>query len=60
MLTDFELDGETTMVAPGPGFYVTPGKGNDEARLAYVLNVQDLNKAMNALAAGIEKYNSLK
>lgn len=60
MLTDFQLDGETTMVAPGPGFYATSGKGRDEARLAYVLNVEDLKKAMKILAAGIENYNSQK
>ncbi|MFQ5870403.1 MAG: pyridoxal phosphate-dependent aminotransferase, partial [Candidatus Zixiibacteriota bacterium] len=60
MLTDFRLDSETTMIAPGPGFYATPGRGKDEARLAYVLNVEDLKKAMKALAVGIEKYNSLR
>ncbi len=58
MLTDFSLDGETTMIAPGPGFYATPGKGLDEARIAYVLNVNDLKKAMRILAKGIETYNS--
>jgi aspartate aminotransferase len=57
MLTDFNLDGETTMIAPGPGFYATPGKGQDEARIAYVLNVDDLKKAMRILAKGIEAYN---
>lgn len=57
MLTDFSLDGATTMVAPGPGFYATPGKGRDEARIAYVLNVNDLKRAMQILAAGIEAYN---
>ena len=57
MLTDFSLDGATTMVAPGPGFYCTPGKGCDEARIAYVLEVEHLRKAMRILAAGIEAYN---
>jgi aspartate aminotransferase len=57
MLTDFNLDSETTMIAPGPGFYATPGKGQDEARIAYVLNVDDLKKAMRILAKGIEAYN---
>jgi aspartate aminotransferase len=60
MLTDFRLDNETTMIAPGPGFYATPGRGKNEARLAYVLNVEDLNRAMKALAVGIEKYNSIR
>jgi len=58
MLTDFSSEGETTMIAPGPGFYATPGKGQDEARIAYVLNVDDLKKAMRILAKGIETYNS--
>ena len=58
MLTDFSLDGETTMIAPGPGFYATPGKGQDEARIAYVLNVDDLRKALRILAKGIKAYNS--
>jgi aspartate aminotransferase len=57
MLTDFSLAGETTMIAPGPGFYATPGKGQDEARIAYVLNVNDLKKAMRILAKGIETFN---
>jgi aspartate aminotransferase len=57
MLTDFSLDEETTMIAPGPGFYATPGKGQDEARIAYVLNADDLRKAMRILAKGIESYN---
>ncbi len=58
MLTDFNLNGETTMIAPGPGFYATPGKGQDEARIAYVLNVDDLKKAVRIIAKGIETYNS--
>jgi aspartate aminotransferase len=58
MLTDFSLNGETTMIAPGPGFYATSGKGQDEARIAYVLNVEDLKKAMRILAAGIKAYNT--
>jgi aspartate aminotransferase len=59
MLTDFNLDGATTMIAPGAGFYATPGKGLDEARIAYVLNVNDLKRAMQTLAAGIDTYNKL-
>lgn len=57
MLTDFNLENQTTMLAPGPGFYATPGKGMDEARIAYVLNVEDLRKAMRILKKGIEVYN---
>lgn len=60
MLTDFSLEGATTMVAPGDGFYATPGQGRQEVRLAYVLNENDLRKALRILAKGIEAYNRRK
>ena len=56
LLTDFHVDNETTMVAPANGFYSTPGSGQDEVRIAYVLNVEDIKKAMNILAAGLKEY----
>lgn len=58
MLTDFHEDHQTTMIAPGSGFYATPGKGHDEARLAYVLNETDCRNAVRLLARGIERYNN--
>lgn len=58
MLTDFSIDKETTMVAPGAGFYATPGLGKNEIRIAYVLNENDLKKAMHILAEGIKAYNN--
>ncbi len=58
LLTDFEDKGETVMFAPGEGFYATPGMGKNEVRLAYVLKQSDLERAMDLLALGIEKYNS--
>jgi aspartate aminotransferase len=60
MLTDFSHEGATTMVAPGDGFYATPGQGKQEVRLAYVLNEGDLRKALKVLAKGIEAYNRRK
>ncbi len=57
MLTDFESNGETTMVAPGPGFYATKGKGANEARLAYVLREKDLRRAIQILGEGVKAYN---
>jgi aspartate aminotransferase len=57
MLSDFSYDNETTMIAPGSGFYVDPATGINEARLAYVLNVDNLGKAMEILKLGIEAYN---
>ncbi len=57
MLTDFERDGHTVMTAPGPGFYATPGRGAQEVRIAYVLNCDELEAAMDCLIEGIRAYN---
>jgi aspartate aminotransferase len=58
MLNDFSLDGQTVMVAPGQGFYSTPGKGLDEIRMAYVLNEEDIQKALVVFKAGLETYKA--
>jgi len=58
MLTEFSVDNKTVMVAPGAGFYATPGKGLDECRIAYVLNTDDLIDAMKILKLGIEAFNN--
>lgn len=55
-LSDFDLDGETIFMAPASGFYTTPGMGRDEVRMAYVLNKEDLAKAMKILAAALKAY----
>jgi len=56
LLKDFALDGETVMVAPADGFYATPGLGRDEVRIAYVLEVPLLERAMKCLAAALVAY----
>ncbi|RLD10631.1 pyridoxal phosphate-dependent aminotransferase, partial [candidate division KSB1 bacterium] len=56
LLTDFNVDNETVMVAPANGFYSTPGLGKDEVRIAYVLNVEDIKKSMDILAEALQKY----
>ncbi len=56
MLNDFDLDGETVMVAPGAGFYATEGKGHDEVRIAYVLEEPKLVRAVEVLKAGLEAF----
>ena len=56
LLEDFEYEGATVMLAPGPGFYATPGLGRDEVRIAYVLNVDDLRRAMECLAEALRVY----
>jgi aspartate aminotransferase len=56
MLEDFELDGETIMIAPAEGFYATPGLGMNEARIAYVLDEVQMKRAMFILEKGLEAY----
>ena len=56
ILEEFSYEGATVMMAPGAGFYATPGLGNDEVRIAYVLNCEDLAKAMECLKHGLEAY----
>ena len=58
-LTDFSYEGQTVMMAPGSGFYSSPGAGRDEVRMAYVLNREDLGKALVVLEKALEAYNSL-
>lgn len=56
LLTDFDVNNESVMIAPADGFYSTEGLGKNEARIAYVLNVEDIKKAMNILAEGLKVY----
>ena len=58
-LTDFDYEGETIMMAPGSGFYATPGMGRNEVRIAYALNIEDLKRAVVILEKALEAYNSL-
>jgi len=44
------------MVAPAAGFYATPGKGTNEVRIAYVLNVNEMKAAMECLAIALQQY----
>jgi aspartate aminotransferase len=60
LLEDFSFNGATVMMAPAAGFYATPGKGKSEVRLAYVLNKEDINAAMDCLEAALKEYNSKK
>lgn len=58
LLNDFELDGETVMVAPGNGFYSHPDIVKNQVRIAYVLNKEDLQRSVEILRVALEKYNS--
>jgi aspartate aminotransferase len=56
LLESFSHNGQTVMLAPATGFYGTPGLGKQEVRLAYVLNLNDLNAAMDCLEKAVEQY----
>ena len=56
LLESFSYNNATVMLAPATGFYGTEGLGKQEVRLAYVLNVDAINKAMDCLAAALEAY----
>lgn len=56
MLDEFRHENATVMVAPGDGFYATPGMGRDEIRIAYVLETEALRRAMECLALGLAAY----
>jgi len=56
LLESFNHQGQTLMMAPASGFYNTPGKGKDEVRLAYVINNEDINFAMDCLEEALKVY----
>jgi len=56
LLESFEHEKQTVMLAPATGFYGTPGLGKKEVRLAYVLNLQDINAAMDCLEKALKAY----
>jgi len=58
LLESFEHNSQTVMLAPASGFYGTPGLGKNEVRLAYVLNLNDINSAMDCLEAALRKYGA--
>ena len=57
-LEEFEYEGETIMLAPASGFYTDPSKGRNEVRIAYVLNKEDLRRALVVLGKALEAYPS--
>ncbi len=56
ILEDFDLNGETIMLAPAAGFYSTPENGGNLVRIAYVLNQDSLSSAINILSEGLKVY----
>ena len=60
LLESFSHNGQTLMLAPATGFYSTPGLGKQEVRLAYVLNTDAINKAMDCLEKALQEYPGRK
>lgn len=60
LLTDFEYEGQTVMLAPASGFYTSPEHGKQEVRIAYVLEKEELRKALIVLEKALEVYPGLK
>ena len=60
LLDSFNYENQTVMLAPATGFYSTPGRGKDEVRISYVLNVDHLKKAMKCLEEGLKVYPGRK
>ena len=60
LLEDFSFEGKTVMLAPATGFYSSKGRGLDEVRISYVLNVQDLKGAMKCLEEALKVYPGRK
>ncbi len=56
LLEEFNYENQTVMMAPATGFYSTPGAGKDEVRISYVLNVEELKKAMKCLEEALKIY----
>ena len=56
LLEEFDVDGETIMVAPAAGFYSSPGVGLNQIRIAYVLNKESLIKAVHILKQALVVY----
>jgi aspartate aminotransferase len=57
MLDKFSYNGKTTFIAPAAGFYMQSSQGMQQARIAYVLNKNDIEEAIVVLAAGLESYS---
>ena len=56
LLESFSYNNQTVMLAPATGFYSTAGLGKNEVRLAYVINVNAINAAMDCLEKALEEY----
>lgn len=60
LLNEFNHDNESVLVAPAAGFYGTPGMGQNEIRISYVLEVEKLQRAMTALGEGVKQFQNVE
>jgi aspartate aminotransferase len=56
LIEEFEYERETVLLAPAQGFYVTPGKGINEVRLAFMLKIDDLKRSLKILREALKLY----
>lgn len=56
LLEDFQFEGSTVMLAPGNGFYTGKKIGDDQVRIAYVLEIDKLAKAIKCLREALRVY----
>lgn len=56
LIEDFDYNNETVLIAPAQGFYATPGKGINEVRIAFMLNVDDMKKSLKILSIALKEY----
>lgn len=56
LLTEFSIDNETVMMAPAQGFYATPNTGLNQARIAYILDSEKLQRAAKIIIEGLKEY----
>jgi Aspartate/tyrosine/aromatic aminotransferase len=58
LLTDFSINNESVMVSPASGFYSSKNIGNDEIRIAFVLNSEKLKRAIKIINLGLKEFIS--
>jgi aspartate aminotransferase len=57
LIEEYQENNETVLLAPGQGFYASPGRGSNEVRLAFMLKSENLQRSLLILRSGLEAYN---
>ena len=58
LIKEYQLNGETVLLAPAGGFYATQGKGQNEVRLAFMLKGEDLQRSLDILRSALTAYGT--